>query len=52
MRYKPNSKATYKVYTYKNGATYTGEWIGGFRSNRGTMQWPDGAKYEGEWRDG
>ena len=25
---------------------------GGFRDGRGTMTWPDGAKYEGEWKIG
>ena len=26
-----------------------GEWKGGMRHGRGTMKWPDGAKYDGEW---
>lgn len=24
-------------YTYKSGAVYTGEWVGGFRHGKGTM---------------
>ncbi len=38
--------------TYKNGATYKGQWLGGFRHGQGTMVWADGAKYEGEWNYG
>jgi len=28
---------------------YDGEWKGGFRDGKGSMTWPDGAKYVGEW---
>jgi hypothetical protein len=37
----------YKNYTYKSGANYNGEWKGGFRHGKGTMNYVDGAKYEG-----
>jgi MORN repeat len=36
-----------KVYTYKTGAVYTGQWRGGLRHGNGTMVWPDNARYEG-----
>jgi hypothetical protein len=35
---------------YKSGATYEGQWKGGFRDGIGVQNWPDGASYEGEWR--
>ncbi|CAI2364784.1 unnamed protein product [Moneuplotes crassus] len=34
---------------YKTGATYEGEWRGGFRDGFGIQTWPDGASYEGDW---
>ena len=37
-------------HSYKSGATYEGEWRGGFRDGFGNQNWPDGATYEGEWR--
>jgi hypothetical protein len=37
---------------YSSGATYDGEWIGGFRHGYGTMKWTDSAKYEGYWEFG
>ena len=36
------------MYTFKTGATYTGQWIGGFRDGFGVQVWPDGARYEGK----
>ena len=39
-----------KKHTYKTGATYEGEWKGGFRDGEGTQVWPDGASYQGDWR--
>lgn len=36
-------------YTYKSGATYSGQWRGGLRHGAGVMTWPDGAKYDGMW---
>ncbi|CAG9313101.1 unnamed protein product [Blepharisma stoltei] len=41
-----------KPYTYDNGATYKGDWVGGFRDGYGIMNWVDGSKYEGEWSYG
>ena len=38
-------------YTFQSGATYEGEWKGGFRDGQGEQIWTDGATYEGEWRD-
>lgn len=40
-----------QTYTFKTGATYDGQWIGGFRDGYGVQKWPDGAIYEGEWKD-
>ena len=39
------------MYTYKTGATYTGEWKGGFRDGQGKQIWLDGACYDGFWKD-
>lgn len=39
-------------YTYQSGATYTGEWRGGFRDGHGEQTWQDGAKYIGDWEMG
>ena len=38
-----------RVHTYKTGAIFTGEWKGGMRHGRGSMVWPDQARYDGEW---
>ena len=49
-KYDPNAKREKRtIYTYKTGATYDGEWIGGFRDGEGVQKWPDGAVYEGSW---
>ena len=32
-----------------NGATYTGQWLGGMRHGIGTMLYPDGTRYKGNW---
>lgn len=32
-----------------SGATYEGQWLGGFRHGRGKMHFKDGATYEGTW---
>lgn len=51
-KYDPTLKREKRPpYTYKTGATYTGEWRGGFRDGFGEQEWPDGAKYIGEWKD-
>ena len=39
-------------FSYASGASYTGEWLGGFRDGYGTMKWPDGAYYQGSWSYG
>ena len=38
-----------RTHTYKTGAIYTGQWLGGMRQGQGTMVWPDNARYEGQW---
>ncbi len=38
-----------KVYTYKSGGKYRGEWKSGFRDGLGLMKWRDGALYAGGW---
>ncbi|CAI2359904.1 unnamed protein product [Moneuplotes crassus] len=35
--------------TVRNGARYTGEWIGSQRDGYGVQVWKDGSKYEGTW---
>ena len=38
------------TYNYKTtGASYEGQWLGGFRHGRGIMKFADGATYEGQW---
>ena len=47
--YDPHAKREKRpTYTFKTGATYDGEWIGGFRDGYGVQKWPDGAQYEGQ----
>ena len=48
-QFEPNAPLKNRVHTYKTGAIYTGQWKGGLRHGRGTMVWPDNARYEGEW---
>jgi hypothetical protein len=48
--FTPSGNITNRIYTYKTGAMYTGQWKGGLRHGRGTMTWPDSARYEGEWQ--
>ena len=36
---------------FKNGATYTGQWLGNMKHGWGTQVWKDGAKYEGNWQE-
>ena len=39
-----------RKYTYLNsGASYEGQWLGGFRHGHGIMRFNDGATYEGDW---
>ena len=38
---------TNRTLTYQNGASYTGEWCGGFRDGQGAMTWPNGARFQG-----
>ena len=40
----------HKVYEYKNGAVYDGEWFGNQRHGKGTFTWASGAKYEGHYQ--
>ena len=40
-------------YTYvESGATYSGQWLGGFRHGKGKITFTDGAVYEGDWNLG
>jgi hypothetical protein len=48
--YKMTAQLNYRIYTYKTGATYQGQWKGGLRHGRGVMIWPDSARYDGEWQ--
>ena len=36
---------------FKDGATYTGQWLGNMKHGYGVQVWKDGAKYEGYWKD-
>lgn len=47
--YRDNARLEHKVYTYRTGAVYTGQWKGGLRHGKGTMVWVDSARYEGDW---
>lgn len=38
-----------REFTYKSGAVYKGDWLGGMRHGKGTMEWTDKARYEGTW---
>ena len=45
-----DSQLTPSAHRYRtSGATYEGQWLGGFRHGRGTMHFRDGATYEGTW---
>ncbi|CAE7354414.1 PIP5K4 [Symbiodinium sp. CCMP2456] len=37
------------VFTYENGATYQGSWVGDLRQGHGEQLWTDGARYVGQW---
>jgi hypothetical protein len=51
-KYDPNlPREERPLYKFKSGATYKGEWKGGFRDGFGEQHWPDGARYIGEWKD-
>ena len=36
-------------FRFKNGAVYTGQWVGELREGFGVQVWPDGAQYKGSW---
>jgi len=38
-----------KEVVFKNGAVYTGQWLGSEKHGFGVQVWPDGARYEGQW---
>jgi MORN repeat len=51
-QFDPNARREKRpVYHFRSGATYLGEWKGGFRDGHGEQTWPDGAKYLGEWKE-
>jgi hypothetical protein len=37
---------------WHSGARYQGEWVGGFRHGRGSLEFPDGTTYVGQWLEG
>lgn len=45
----PEHRSQQDLFTYSSGATYQGEWVGGFRDGYGTMTWPDGSSFIGNW---
>lgn len=47
--YQDNTRLENRVYTYRTGAVYTGQWKGGLRHGNGNMVWVDAARYEGDW---
>ena len=48
--FSQNEPVVHRVHTYKTGAVFTGQWKGGLRHGKGTMVWPDNARYEGDWQ--
>ena len=46
------TEAVKRSFTYKSGATYSGQWLGGFRHGKGIMIWSDGSEYVGDWSYG
>lgn len=45
-----DGRVTRPPYSFKNGATYTGQWLNEMRDGYGIQIWPDGSRYEGQWR--
>ena len=43
------TKLTKQSYDYTNGASYTGQGLGGFRHGKGLMYWNDGSEFIGQW---
>lgn len=39
-------------FTFRSGAVYDGEWLGGMRDGVGHQRWADGTEYAGEWQRG
>ena len=37
--------------TFRNGAVYSGQWLGNHKHGWGVQRWPDGARYEGNWKN-
>ena len=48
---KPLEVETRDDVLFKNGAVYSGEWLGSMKCGFGIQKWPDGARYEGMWRE-
>jgi len=42
-------RLTNRSFDYSNGASYTGQWVGGFRHGKGFMCWNDGSEFYGMW---
>ena len=49
-KFNPDAPIETRTHTYSTGAVYNGEWKGGMRHGKGTMEWSDGGSYEGEWQ--
>ena len=48
-KFNSSEPVTIRSYTYKSGAVYEGEWMGGMRHGKGKILWVDGASYKGDW---
>lgn len=48
---KNSMKNDYRVFTYKSGDRYEGDWKDGKKDGQGIMYYADGNKYEGRWKD-
>jgi hypothetical protein len=47
-----NCENGFGTYKYKNGGTFTGEWLKGKPNGKGKIVYNNGDKYEGDWVDG
>ena len=47
--YEDDGYLVERTHRYKTGAVYAGEWKGGMRHGRGTIEWADRVFYAGDW---